>query len=121
MSTIQEVVMEDRQRNRRKKTQSLIQQQDQERPPAVSNLSASGTTQVPLTVNQMEATAGSDPFQPHNSGLHRSHKCSFSTFELSTISNTVMLQRHLYHALGIHGELSESCTAPLCRYIQSNS
>ena len=77
MSTIQGVVMEDRQRNRRKKTQSLILQQQQhgaERG-AQMNLSASGTTQVPLAVNQLETTAtavasaGGDMFEPHNSGF----------------------------------------------------
>lgn len=67
MSTIQEVIVEDRQRNRRKKTQSMIIQQDLERAPQ-QGLSTSGTTQVPLTMKHMEQ-AGFDPYEPSNSGL----------------------------------------------------
>ena len=64
MSTMQEAIMDDRQRNRRKKTQSMILQKESESAPQPS-LSASGTTSVPLE------HAEGNPYEPSNSGLDR--------------------------------------------------
>jgi hypothetical protein len=69
MSTMQEAIMEDRQRNRRKKTQSMILQKESESAPQPS-LSASGTTSVPLTMKHQEHAEG-NPYEPSNSGTYR--------------------------------------------------
>ena len=69
MSTIQEVIMEDRQRNRRKKTQSMIIQKEPESAAPQPSLSASGTTPVPLTMTQTPAEA--NPYEPSNSGSQK--------------------------------------------------
>ena len=69
MSTIQQAILEDRQRNRRKKTQSMILQNESESAPQPS-LSASGTTPVSLTMKHQEHAEG-NPYEPSNSGLDR--------------------------------------------------
>lgn len=63
MSSIQEAIMEDRQRNRRKKAQSMIVQQAPERN---QSLSTPGTVQVPVTLQEPEI---SDVYEPNNSGI----------------------------------------------------
>ena len=68
MSAMKEALMEDKQRNRRKKTQSMIAvQQPPER--TTPGLSASGTSEVPLTINQPELTPRDNPYEPSNSGV----------------------------------------------------
>lgn len=63
MSSMQEAIMEDRQRNRRKKAQSMIFQQGPERN---QRLSTSGTVQVPVAIQESEI---SDVYEPSNSGI----------------------------------------------------
>lgn len=63
MSSLQEAIMEDRQRNRRKKAQSMIIQQGPEKN---QRLSTSGTEQVPVIVQEPEI---SDVYEPNNSGI----------------------------------------------------
>ena len=63
MSSIQEAIVEDRQRNRRKKAQSLIIQQDPGR-----NVQSLSTTQVPVADQQPDPSLQSDTYEPSNSG-----------------------------------------------------
>lgn len=71
MSVMQEAIIEDRQKNRRKKTQSLVfPQHDQET--HTKSLSASGTTQIPVTINEPEATA-QNIYEPSTSGIPNVH------------------------------------------------
>ena len=80
MSAMQEAIVEDRQRNRRKKAQSLIIQQAPEQP--TQSLSTSGIAQVPV-----EAMSQSDPYEPSNSGsyiLYFGPLCLFHTTDNGT-------------------------------------
>ena len=64
MSTMQEAIMEDRQRNRRKKAQSVILQQSADRN---QSLAMPGTTAVPIAITQ-EAQNQATMYEPSNSG-----------------------------------------------------
>jgi hypothetical protein len=65
MSSMQEAIMEDRQRNRRKKAQSMIIQQDPGRnvPPSLSRAQTQVAIQQPPPQN--------DTYEPNNSGTYR--------------------------------------------------
>ena len=63
MSSIQEAIVEDRQRNRRKKAQSLIIQQDPGR-----SMPSLSTTQVPVADQQPDTSLQNDTYEPSNSG-----------------------------------------------------
>ena len=65
MSSIREAIVEDRQRNRRKKAQSLIIQQDPGRNVPTASLS---TTQVPVANQQPDPSLQGDTYEPSNSG-----------------------------------------------------
>ena len=64
MSTMQEAIMEDRQRNRRKKAQSVILQQSADRN---QSLAMPGTTAVPIAITQ-KAQNEATMYEPSNSG-----------------------------------------------------
>ena len=91
MSAMQEAINEDRQRNRRKKAQSLIVPQQQDPQRNVTNLSASGTSPVPLTLSKPEVDP-QETYEPNNSGKPKQNLIVFSVKLHKTIYVSVSFQ-----------------------------